>query len=235
MQALLDRIVTSELKPGDSFGTEAELLEQYDVSRPTLREGLRILEAQGVLRLRPGPKGGILVSSPEADVLAHTLSVFLRLHGVPFLPVLRAREVIEPALAEAAAANASDVELAELQNSVDRMQNITAEAEFIEENRIFHSIIAKASRNQVLEVFWTAISILAVGEQHGIKYTAENRKHIVDAHQQIVDALRSRDGQHTAQLMEEHVRALELLVRKKYKHLLTKTTSFVDRSGQRLG
>ncbi|HHX90536.1 MAG TPA: FadR family transcriptional regulator, partial [Paracoccus sp.] len=61
---LLDRIITANLKPGSSFGTEAELLEQYDVSRPTLRESLRVLESQGVLELRPGPKGGIMVAKP---------------------------------------------------------------------------------------------------------------------------------------------------------------------------
>ena len=47
-QQLLDRIISADLSPGSSFGTEAELLEQFNVSRPTLRESLRILESQGV-------------------------------------------------------------------------------------------------------------------------------------------------------------------------------------------
>src|SRR4051812_43222444 len=114
-QRLLDRIITADLSPGSSFGTEAELLQQFDVSRPTLRESLRILEAQGVLELRPGPKGGIIVTKPGMDILAHGLSVYLRLHEVPFIAVLQAREVIEPALAAAAAENATKKELAELQ------------------------------------------------------------------------------------------------------------------------
>ena len=63
-QRLLDRIITANLDPGSSFGTEADLLQQFDVSRPTLRESLRILEAQGVLELRPGPRGGIIVTKP---------------------------------------------------------------------------------------------------------------------------------------------------------------------------
>ena len=57
-QRLLERIVAAKLSPGSSFATESELLSQFNVSRPTLRESLRILESQGVLELRPGPGGG---------------------------------------------------------------------------------------------------------------------------------------------------------------------------------
>lgn len=86
---LLNRIIDEDLRPGSSFGTEADLLKQFDVSRPTLREGVKILEAQGVLQLRPGPGGGILVSKPSIDTLAHMLSVYLRLNNVPFVEILR--------------------------------------------------------------------------------------------------------------------------------------------------
>src|SRR3546814_854111 len=85
---LLDRIIESKLQPGSSLGTEAELLEQMNVSRPTLREGLRILEAQGVLALRPGPRGGIIIARPSVDIIAHTISVYLRLTNVPFVELL---------------------------------------------------------------------------------------------------------------------------------------------------
>jgi DNA-binding FadR family transcriptional regulator len=234
-QRLLDRIITANLAPGSSFGTEADLLQQFDVSRPTLRESLRILEAQGVLELRPGPRGGIIVTKPGTDILAHGLSVYLRLHDVPFIAVLKAREVIEPALAAAAAENATEAELEALQASVDRMRGTKDQAVFVEENRRFHSIIAEASRNQVMGIFWSTISILATGEHHGISYTAANQQHVIAAHQAIVDALRNRDGKAASVLMDEHVRELETLVRKRYQHLLTQATSVVARQGRRLG
>lgn len=233
-QRLLDRIISADLVPGSSFGTEADLLQQFDVSRPTLRESLRILEAQGVLELRPGPKGGIIVTKPGMDILAHGLSVYLRLHEVPFIAVLQAREVIEPALAAAAAENATDDELEELQKSVDRMKTLTEQSDFIEENRVFHSLIARASRNQVMEIFWSTISILATGEQHGISYNPANRQHVIQAHQAITDALRSRDGRLAAERMDNHVRELEQLVQKRYQYLLSQATSIVARQGRRL-
>lgn len=234
-QLLLDRIIESGMAPGQSFGTEAELLAQYDVSRPTLRESLRILEAQGVLQLRPGPKGGILVAKPGMDVLAHGLSVYLRLHGVPFIEVLKAREVIEPALAASAAEHATDADLGALQASVDRMKTLTQQAHFVEENRRFHSLVADASQNRVMAIFWSTISILAAGEQFGVSYTAKNQSHVVEAHQAIVDAIRARDPALAAERMDSHLRELEQLLGKRYQSLVNQATGIVNRHGRVVG
>jgi len=234
-QQLLDRIIAAKLKPGSSFATEAELLSQFNVSRPTLRESLKVLESQGVLELRPGPGGGIIVREPSTDLLAHGLSVFLRMHEVPFVRVIKAREVIEPALAYEAAVNGNETQFAELEASIARMKGLDAQSDqesFLEENRAFHSIIARASGNKVLEVFWETISILAHGEHHGIRYSVGNQAHVIKAHQRILDACRQRDGVAAAAAMEKHVSGLENLVRERYQHLLKHPTSVVERPGR---
>lgn len=234
-QQLLERIIAAKLKPGSSFATEAELLAQFNVSRPTLRESLKFLESQGVLELRPGPGGGIIVSQPSTEFLAHGLSVFLRLHEVPFVAVIRAREVIEPALAYEAAMNGSEEDFGELEASIVRMKALDAQSEqdaFLEENRVFHSVIARASGNKVLEIFWDTISILADGEHHGIRYSVGNQAHVVKAHERILEACRRRDGKAAATAMESHVTALEHLVRARYQHLLKHPTSVVARPGR---
>lgn len=232
---LLERIMAAKLKPGSSFATEAELLSQFNVSRPTLREGLRILESQGVLDVRPGPGGGIIVGKPSIDLLAHGLSVFLRLHEVPFVTVIKARELIEPALAYEAAVNGTDEDFAELEASIVRMKALNAQSDqeaFLEENRVFHGVIARASGNKVLEVFWQTISILATGEHHGIRYSVGNQAHVIKAHQRILEACRARDSDAASAAMESHVTALENLVRERYQHLLKHATSVVARPGR---
>ncbi len=234
-QQLLERILAAGLEPGSTFATEAELLGQFNVSRPTLRESLKLLESQGVLELRPGPRGGIVVRRPSIDMLTHGLSVFLRLHEVPFVTVLKAREVIEPALAFEAVLNGTEQDFAELEASIERMKGLDAQSDqeaFLEENRVFHSIIARASGNKVLEVFWHTISILATGEQHGVRYTVGNQEHVIKAHQRILDACRARDGEAAAAEMGKHVMGLENLVRSRYQHLLKHPTSIVARPGR---
>lgn len=232
-QQLLDRIITAGLAPGSSFGTEADLLKLFDVSRPTLRESLRILESQGVLDLRPGPRGGIIVKKPSIDILAHGLSVFLRLHDVPFIAVLKAREVIEPALASEAALNGSEEDFDHLEQSIERMKEIKDQQAFIDENRVFHSIIARASGNKVMETFWSTISMLAHGEHHGVHYSSGNQQHVIEAHKAILKAFRKRDSKAAAATMEAHVTELEHLVRKRYQNLLTQPTSIHTRQGRR--
>ena len=235
-QRLLERIIAARLKPGSSFATETELLSQFNVSRPTLRESLRILESQGVLDLRPGPGGGIIVRQPSVDLLAYGLSVFLRLHEVPFITVLKAREVIEPALAYEVALNGTEEDFAELERSIARMKVLSDRDQeaFLEENRTFHSVIARASGNKVLEVFWSTISILASGEHHGLRYSSGNQAHVVKAHERILAACRKRDGAAAAAAMETHVSGLENLVRTRYQHLLAHPTSVVARPGRSL-
>lgn len=234
-QQLLERIFEAKLEPGSTFATEAELLSQFNVSRPTLRESLKLLESQGVIELRPGPGGGIIVREPSAELLAHGLSVYLRLNKVPFVTVIKAREVIEPALAYEAAVNGSEEDFVELEASIARMKALDLQANqeaFLEENRVFHGVIARASGNKVLEVFWDTISILAHGEHHGIRYSVGNQAHVVKAHQRILEACRRRDGDAAAAAMESHVSGLENLVRERYQHLLKHVTTITERPGR---
>ncbi|MCF8482439.1 MAG: FCD domain-containing protein [Rhodospirillum sp.] len=235
-QLLLAQIIDTGIKPGTSFGTEASLLERYRVSRPTLRESLRILESHGVLSLRPGPRGGIIINKPSVDFLAHTLSVYLRLNDVPFIAVVHAREAIEPALAREAARNGTDEHFREMGDSIARMAAIRNDQKtFIEENRVFHGLIAKAAANPVLAAFWSTISILASGEGHGVRYSARNQAHVVDAHRRILEACQARDEEAAAAVMGEHVRELEALLRARYQELLDEPTRIASRPSRKIG
>jgi GntR family transcriptional repressor for pyruvate dehydrogenase complex len=233
---LLERIIEGEVPPGLSIGTETELQQQFQVSRPTLRESLRILESQGVLTLRPGPRGGIMVNTPSVDFVAHMLSVFLRLNNVPFMAVVQARAAIEPTLVRDAAHKGTDEHFAEMQASIDRMRKLGSDAAaFAEENRVFHSIIARAADNPVLETFWSAISILASGERHGIRYSNKNRQAVADFHQKILDACRAGDADRAAGLMTEHIGELDSLLRTRFKSIVDEPTRIALRPGRRIG
>ncbi|MFC7706322.1 FadR/GntR family transcriptional regulator [Plastorhodobacter daqingensis] len=222
---LLSRIINSDLRPGSSFGTEAELLAQMNVSRPTLREGLRILESQGVLTLRPGPGGGIIVTRPKVDVIAHAMSVYLRLNNVPFAEVLKARIAIEPALVRDAASNGTEAHFSEMEQTILAMESTDCSDQTIyNENRKFHSAIAKASLNPVLEAFWLTISIMASGETANIRYSRRNRSHIIQAHRRILEACRQRDPDAAQRAMSDHLGELDDLLRARFGARLAEPT-----------
>jgi GntR family transcriptional regulator, transcriptional repressor for pyruvate dehydrogenase complex len=141
--------------------------------------------------------------------------------------------VIEPALAAEAAVNGTEQDFDELEQSIERMKAIKDEVAFVEENRTFHSIIARASGNKVMETFWSTISILATGEHYGVRYTSGNQEHIVAAHRAILKACRLRDAKAAAAKMEAHVTELEHLVRKRYQHLLQQPTRVIARNTSR--
>src|SRR3546814_962085 len=112
---------------------------------------------------------------------------------------------VEPAPVSDAALHGTEEDFQALEASIERLAKIGNDAiAFANENREFHSIIARASANPVLETFWSTISILASGEHHGLSYTANNRAHIVKAHRRILDACRRR--QPDEEIGRAHVR-----------------------------
>jgi DNA-binding FadR family transcriptional regulator len=222
---LLAQLAEADLDEGETFSTEARLLEQFGVSRPTLREAVRIVESLGVLEQRPGPGGGLVARRPSLDTLTHGLSVYLRFNNVAFASVLQARELIEPALAAEAARQGSEADFRDMEASIERMGHLGEDqSAFVAENRTFHSLVARAGGNKVLEAFWGSISLLADGEHHGVRYSFGNRQHVLSAHRQILDACRRRDPAGAASAMAGHVGELEHLVRDRYRHLLGKPT-----------
>ena len=90
------RIVGGDLREGDSLPPEAELMQQYNVSRPTLREALRILESESLIVVRRGGVGGAVVMRPMLDTTARHFGLILQDRGASVQDVYKARMVIEP-------------------------------------------------------------------------------------------------------------------------------------------
>src|ERR1700674_1494569 len=81
---LVHDIVVRRLKAGDKLPLEVAMLQEYRVSRASLREALRLLEVQGLISIRPGPGGGPVVGSVDARHLARTASLYFHLGGMKY-------------------------------------------------------------------------------------------------------------------------------------------------------
>src|SRR5215216_4502464 len=91
------RIVLGDLPEGAALPNETELMSQYEVSRPTLREALRILETESLISVKRGAGGGARVVHPEPSVAARHAATALRIQGTTLADVFTARSIIEPA------------------------------------------------------------------------------------------------------------------------------------------
>src|SRR5262249_16766090 len=84
-------IVSGQLTEGDSIGREPELVERFGVSRPSLREALRILEAEGLITVVRGVLGGVFVHEPDQRMTARTAALVLQARNVSLADVYDAR------------------------------------------------------------------------------------------------------------------------------------------------
>jgi DNA-binding FadR family transcriptional regulator len=154
---LRSSIVRGVLKKGDSLPTEMELVKQFGVSRPTLREAFRILESESLIVVRRGSRGGVLVCSPETSVAARHFGLMLQMSGTTLTDVYEARKVFEPAAAELLAQRASPDDVADLKAAAGALAVLVNEgtegADFAEWSAAtfrFHDLIMERAGNNTL-------------------------------------------------------------------------------------
>ncbi len=116
---LRQQILLGTLAPNDRLPPEDELTQEFGIARTTLREALRVLESQGLLRIQRGRGGGPVVTHPDLRPASSSLAVSLQLQGVTLGDVAEANSVIEPRLAGRLAANHSEADLVELSAAVE--------------------------------------------------------------------------------------------------------------------
>lgn len=116
------QIVRGELNAGDTLPPESELMEQFGVSRPTLREAFRILEAETLISVRRGSRGGARVTLPDASVAARYVGLVLQIQGTTINDVYQARMVLEPPCARLLAESRTDEDLADLTEVVEHLK-----------------------------------------------------------------------------------------------------------------
>jgi DNA-binding FadR family transcriptional regulator len=147
-------IVRGDLKAGEMLPSEAELTVQLGISRPTLREALRILETESLVRIKRGAQGGAQVLAPDPDVAARYAGVVLQGWGTTLGEIYVARVALEPVAAAALAEHHTDEILAEL-DRVLRHEEETIEdpAEFARASALFHRRVVALAGNNALRLF----------------------------------------------------------------------------------
>jgi GntR family transcriptional repressor for pyruvate dehydrogenase complex len=147
-------IVSGKLSEGDSLGREPELVERFGVSRPSLREALRILEAEGLITVVRGVYGGVVVHEPDHRMTARTASLVLRARNVSLADVFDARAELEPLAARAITTKRNRrAAVTELNELIDKEEASIEDPEsFGVANAEFHERLVALGGNQTLTI-----------------------------------------------------------------------------------
>jgi GntR family transcriptional repressor for pyruvate dehydrogenase complex len=116
-------IVEGRLRPGDQLKPERELCEQFAVSRPTLREAIRMLEAQSLIEIRRGFQGGPVVRAINVSTVSRQIGFALQIEGANLADLWRARSVVEPAAAAEVARSVNREAIAALAANIERCRS----------------------------------------------------------------------------------------------------------------
>lgn len=216
----LRRSIVHDGHPGDYLMAERSLIERYAVSRPTVREALRILEFEGLVEIRRGIRGGAVVREPAVEDLAFRVALFLQLREATLDDIHLVRSIVEPAAARLAAERARQGDRTE---RLDELLAAEALATASREDDRWpspapvdvHLGVLELAGSRTLRVVWQLLSQIlgpcagtrsfTGGGRAGPRETIE-RCH--EAHVNLARAIRAGDPDEAEWLMRAHLAAV---------------------------
>lgn len=216
-QRLRRQIVRGELSEGEALPSEAELMSQFGVSRPTLREAFRVLESEGLISVRRGAHGGARVQVPNGDIAARYAGLVLEFRGVTLEDVYDARNIIEPPCAGLLARRRTQADLQQLRAAVEEAREALNDPRaLIRLHNDFHALVIELAGNEtmmvlsgmlrhIIELSSVAHADADAGSPANIR---ANRKGF-RAHERLLEHLEARDSVAATELWSKHLTEAE--------------------------
>lgn len=200
-------IRSEQLRPGDRLPSERDLVERLGVSRVTVREALRVLEAGGLLEIRVGAHGGAFVSSPSSSRIGSGLADLVSLSPLTAGEVTEARQVVELGLIPIAVERATDYDIAALRDLVAEHQAAVKNGEYtMKMSAEFHVRVAACTHNGAIEMLvHTFHGPLLMSLREAQVAAPLMGRRGADEHRDIVEALADRDADRAIGIMTDHL------------------------------
>lgn len=203
-------ILSGKLQPGQRLPAEKEMLLQFGVSKHTLREALRALESMGYVEIRQGAGGGPVVSEIDMENTRDMIASFLYFKKVSVSDLCEVRKIFEPYLAKMAAERFGLPEMERLRRLSDSYKkSLSRNKPAVKEEVEFHVLLAKSSGNPVLVLILDFVNSLLTDIKNHLKPGREFSEQVAAAHQDIVDAIASGNGEIAAESMYAHACQVE--------------------------
>jgi GntR family transcriptional repressor for pyruvate dehydrogenase complex len=211
-ERLVADIGARRLKPGDVLPPERELTRSYGVGRSSVREALRMLESQGLIRAR---EGGTFAVAQFRNPLNSSLSLLLTLDAADLEELFEIRRILEGEFAALAALRRSDEDLARMEAAMEEMAaNIDSEERYIAADVSFHLTLAEATRNRWALHLMHAIRELLLKALGSIYHVPGSPQRSLEQHRAIFEAVSARRPHDARTRMAEHIARVEADVAK---------------------
>jgi GntR family transcriptional repressor for pyruvate dehydrogenase complex len=204
-------IASRTLRPGQRLPSERELVTQFGASRSTVREALRVLESNGVIRSRPGDPNGPEILPFSSQALSTQLTRLARVDGVDLGELISFRMVLDSSANLLAARLRTDAELAEIEATIEVMRGAIdlGYEEFSEADVAFHEAIARVSSNSLVQVcnqvvrgvVLSLISDKIARSRNSQALMRESLRH----HEEVLEAIRAGDGPAAARISRRNL------------------------------
>ncbi|MQA08943.1 MAG: FCD domain-containing protein [Pseudonocardiaceae bacterium] len=204
---IVEDIVEQGLPPGAALPSEAPMLEMYGVARGTLREALRILENNGLVRVRPGRGGGATVGAADPYNFGRTLTLFLQMGRARFWELVEARVIMEPMMARLAAERRDEDRLDELVKSMQEHKELEThdQAAYLSVVQNFHGVVAGMSGNGVLDLFGRSLKEVYTERVIAAERPPARWAEVRREHEAVAQAIFDGDGELAEELMRTHM------------------------------
>jgi len=214
VEQIADKIKAGELHTGDRLPPERELAAQMRISRPTLREAVKLLAEAGVLEVRRGQRGGVFVRSELIPRDLLRTSWEMRVSEVS--GVLEARRLLEPRVAQLAAVHAGEEDFAAMRATIETQRELAAASDFLKNEDLFlqldlkfHLIIARATGNStIVSLMRSLFRRLEIARDMAV-HAPTVPDWVIDIHERTLEAVRAADFEAIEATMDEHLAQLE--------------------------
>jgi GntR family transcriptional regulator, transcriptional repressor for pyruvate dehydrogenase complex len=224
---IVREIVQRGLRSGDKLPPEAVMLEEFGLSRESLREGLRLLEVQGLITIRRGPGGGPIVGHLDPANLGRTSTLYYHLAGGTYAELLEAWVLTETILAERAARHPDRAAVrAAMQPYLDDGDGDDEDVtEFVLAHTRFHAVLASLAENRVLEMLLQTIGQIVTHHVLGHADPRHDRETIESDHRAVAQAVAAGAPHKAAKAMQQHIETMIDVYRE---HLGAQLHEYID-------
>jgi GntR family transcriptional regulator, transcriptional repressor for pyruvate dehydrogenase complex len=204
-----DLVLQGKLNEGDKLPPERELMNLFGVGRPSLREALKVLEAQGLIEKT---QKGTIITGNHDKFFSDSLMFQLYFSSAQWQDIFEARRFLEKELTYLATTRANSEDFDEIEQTIVDMEISVLEnnqTEYVRSNLEFHKKIAKASKNLVLFNLYESINNLVKHSQESGVTVYGVMNESLNYHKAIFKAMKERNAERASDLMVQHINSVE--------------------------